>query len=966
MEIIICKNNNDLLSIRTPAMALSLSGNGKSILLALACLAVALPGGGYASELPAREAAVEEMVVTGSRLKRRDFVSPSPIATLEQTDIAAAPQATLEEMLNQMPQIVPDLGRTSNNPGNGMARVNLRGMGAERTLVLVNSRRQAPSSVDSSVDINNIPKALVERVEIITGGASAVYGSDALVGVVNFIMKEDFRGFSVDTDHGITERGDAGYRDVNVAFGRDFAHGRGNLVVHGGFFERDELFASARELTADVWLEDTTSGHLFTGGSAAIPSTLISYPDGTSIGFTTFTEDGTPRAFDGPDDLYNYQEVNYLQTPLTRHSIGVMGSYELQSGYELSFESSLIENLAAQELAPVPVFAHPTINTSNPLLTPETEEFLSENFLVGPDLASFFVSRRLTELGPRRLETERDYWRSVIGVQGELGRGWEIDGWISYTRSNELQLLHNDGSASRFNQALIVDPETRECRDLTGGCVPIDIFGADRISEEAAEFLRVPALRNVSKREQWVASAFVSGAPLQTWAGPVDTATGFEWRGDSSTFTADEALFTNDTLGYRGDAPVDGKERVAEVYTEAAVPLMKDARFANYLGLELGARYSEFDTSGGAWTYKFGGIWEPNERLRLRAMYQSSVRAPNSLELFQRQFSEPATLVRGDPSIDPCSASQNPVDNGHLQRCVIQGLPVDQVGVFEATPFFQARTIYGGNTELLPEEAKTFTIGAIFTPSVLPNMTLAVDYYDIEIANAIGETDPSAICFDALNTQNLFCDQIVRGPTGDIVELRQINNNLGLVTTRGIDTQLRYITALPDRLSLSDEGAQLSLYAVWTHLLDVSNREAPFSATIECAGFFGSPCAGLNGTAVIDRVSTNLNYTSGPYSVILGSRWIEGTRNFRSVAWMYTGQEEPVLAIPRIGSEHFVNLHATYEFSDGLSASLGIANLFDNEAPLMADATFSNNTDTLLYDVFGRSYNLSFRLQLGN
>lgn len=950
-------------------MAISISGAAGFLTLAAACAALATPRIASAQALPSGDKAVDEVVVTGSRLKRRDFLSPSPISTVERSDIAAAPQATLEELLNQMPQLVPDLSRTSNNPGNGTARINLRGMGAERTLVLVNSRRQAPSGVDSAVDINNIPKALIERIEIITGGASAVYGSDALAGVVNFITKDDFTGFSVESDYGITERGDAAYRDLNVAFGRDFAYGRGNIVFHGGYFNRDDLFASERDLTRVVWREDTGNGTLFAGGSTAIPDTLIGYPtagfaDGP--GLTTFNADGTPRQFQRPDDLYNYQEANYLQTPLTRHSAGIMSSYEFANGYELYFESGYTRNKAAQELAPVPVFAFSTVNTDNPILAPETRQFFDDNFLVAPDTAMFFVQRRLTELGPRQLTTERDYWRTVAGVKGEIGDGWAIDGWLSYTRSDELQLLLNDASASRFNQALLVDPETRECFEPVNGCVPLDIFGAGRISADAVDFIRMQPLTNTSKREQLVASVFVTGSPFENWSGPVDIATGIEWRGDSARFIADDALFSGDTLGFRGDAPVDANDSVSEVYAEAAIPLLQNAAAADYLGLEVGVRYSDFENSGGVWTHKLGSSWEFSDSLRLRAMYQSSVRAPNSLELFQQQFAEVSSFVAGIVAQDPCSASANPIENGHAERCIMQGLAEDQVGTFEATPFFPATIVMGGNRNLKPEKAQTLTIGAVYTPTFWPDVSVAIDYYDIEITDAIGAIDASMICFDPSNTANLFCDRIRRGPTGDVVEVSEINDNRGLISTRGIDTQLRYSADLPDSLSLSDQGAQFNINMVWTHLLEIRNQENPISASIDCTGFFGSPCAGINGTAAADRIAANFGYVSGPFSVTLASRWISGTKNFKSVGWRYFGGEEPVLAIPGIGSEHFVNLHMTYDFNDRISASAGIANLFDNEAPLMADATYSNNTDSLLYDVFGRSYNVSFSVYLGN
>ena len=302
---------------------------------------------------------VEEIIVTGSRIKRRDFNSPSPITTIDREAIAASSEATLEGLLNDMPQVTPHFGRISNNPGNGKAHINLRGLGPGRTLVMLNSRRFAPSGVGNAVDINNIPQALIERVEIITGGASTVYGSDALAGVVNFIMRDDFEGLSVEGSYSITEKGDAAATDINIAWGTNFADGRGNVTLFGGYYDREELFASDRRSTRFAWQEDWDDGTLSKGGSGATPATGIYFPEydlGGPTPWVTFDPDGTPRNFVDPDDLYNYQPVNYLQVPMERYSAGLFTTFELDSGFELYLETLYADNDVAAELAPVPAF----------------------------------------------------------------------------------------------------------------------------------------------------------------------------------------------------------------------------------------------------------------------------------------------------------------------------------------------------------------------------------------------------------------------------------------------------------------------------------------------------------------------------------------------------------------------------------------------------------------------------------
>lgn len=909
---------------------------------------------------------VEEIVVTGSRIKRRDYNSPSPISTVDRDAIAFTGLPSLEETLNQMPQVIPDFGRSSNNPGDGTARINLRGMGSGRTLVLLNGRRVAPSGTGSAIDMNTLPQALVDRAEIITGGATTVYGSDAVAGVVNVITRDDFSGLSIEAMGNISAERDAGTYDLNLAYGHDLASGRGNVTFYAGLQDRESLYASERELTRVSWTNNDSNGTLFQSGSPSVPEGRIGFPlvdFGNGPVQTIFDADGTPRAFVTPDDFYNFQEVNYLQTPLTRYSGGVFANYALENGYELYLESGYSRNESVQVLAPVPASMFIEVNTDNPVLVPETQQFFIDNFEVAPGLAQFGFQRRLSELGQRIVENNRDYWRTVAGMRGELGNGWDIDGWLSYTRSSENQYQLNDGSVSRYLQGLLVDPLTGQCFDPSNGCVPIDVFGAGRMSPEAADFLRVTGVENTTKRTQQLASVVVTGSPLDSWAGPVDTAFGLEWRSDEASYIADEVLFTGDTLGFRGDAPVDGTERVIEIFGEAVVPLLQGASFADYLGLELGLRYSEYDLAGGIWTYKAGGEWQPLDGLRFRAMHQRSVRAPNNLELFQEQYAEPFFMVDNDSSDDPCSASNDPqLDPEITEKCIIQGLPADQVGVFEAS-VVPGDWVQGGNPELVPEEAKTWTIGAIITPGVLPNWMFSVDYFSMEITDSIGTIDALAVCFDSANTAHIFCENIRRDASAgyNVVQLYEPKTNRGLIGTRGIDTQVSYQTDLPGALAIFDDYAQLSINLMWTHMLENRWQLNPVTQIMDCAGFFGIFCSlgideGVGATLSENRITTQLHYSTGAFNAHLTSRWIDGTTNSMAMANAFFGGPEPVLAIPAIGSDHYLDLGFGYAFTDNFSARLGITNLTDREAPNMADAAWANNTDSLLYDVFGRSY----------
>ncbi len=308
----------------------------------------------------------------------------------------------------------------------------------------------------------------------------------------------------------------------------------------------------------------------------------------------------------------------------------------------------------------------------------------------------------------------------------------------------------------------------------------------------------------------------------------------------------------------------------------------------------------------------------------------------------------------------------------NTEKCVLQGLDADQVGIFEAS-LTPTDFVQGGNPNLVPEVAKTWTIGAVITPDALPNWTISIDYFQLEVTDSIGDIDAVSICFDPKNTSNLFCENITRDPNagGNIVEIFEPQSNRGLIGTKGFDTQINYQTDLPAGLSLFAGNAQISVNLIWTHTLESRWQLNPVTQIVDCAGFFGDFCGigideSVGWTLPENRVTTHINYASGPLSIHLTSRWIDGTTNVQKMQFEFFGFPEPLLAIPSIGSKHYLDLGFGYEFNDNITARFGINNLTDTDAPNMASAVFANNTDTLLFDVFGRSYFLSVSAQFLN
>lgn len=915
------------------------------------------------------EEAVEEIVVIGSRLRRRDFSAPSPITTVDRESLYSTGQGTLETALNQLPQFTPSLDRTANNPGDGRAYVNLRGLGANRTLVMLNGRRLAPSGIGTAIDLNNLPQALIENVEIVTGGASAVYGSDAVSGVVNFNIRRDFDGFGLDFSTYATDKGDSQINDLNLVYGHNFDNGRGNISVYAGYYDREATYADKRRFTAVPWWDGIWDGELYEGGSARVSAAALWDPPvdwGSGPADTVFNADGSPREF-ADEDYYNWAPWNYLQIPLRRYNGGVLANFDLGDRAELYIEASYSRSDSDRAGAPVPPGADLEINYDNPVLHPATRQLFIDNlYPVGPGSGEGYFVRRFEEFGPRIWNVKSDYSRVLVGSRGDAWGDWEYDAWLTYTRNDERDRLLNDGSRSRWQQGLLVDPLTGQCFDTANGCVPVNMFGAGKLSSEAVEFLRLPPIVDKTKRDQWLVSGYVRGRLFDTWAGSAEASLGAEWRVDDGSYYADPFITTGDSMEY-GDYPtsdVIGKERVSEIFAELLLPLFDGAALADYMALEIGARHSQYSHAGGEDSWKAGLEWAPNENLRIRTMFQRSVRAPNLLEAFQEQTVVESNFVGDDPRDDLCSASSNPVESGNAEKCIATGVPADQIGVFEAS---RTPTLFisGGNPDVRPETADTFTVGVVVAPEGMPGIRLSVDYFDIDISGEIGSLSAVEACFDPANVNNLFCDQIVRDPvTYNVTEIREFNINRGKLKTSGVDTLIHFEHPLP----AIETEVEFSVDFIWSHLIELSNQDTPFSTVVDCAGTFGWPCTNrLDGmTWPENRVTTRLRLDAPRFSAQLNWRWIDRTENGTYLgAEIYYGlsRSDLDLAAPEVATKDYFDLSFVYRFGENLTAGITVANLTDTDPPLMADAVWDKNTDTRMYDIFGRSYTLSVSMQ---
>ncbi len=911
---------------------------------------------------------IEEVVVTGSRIAKKDFISNAPVATVGQEQFQLTNAVNTEALLNTLPQAVPGLDRTSNNPGNGTATIDLRGLGSNRTLVLMNGTRINPTSQNGTVDINSIPTALIENVEVLTGGASAVYGSDAVAGVVNFIMKDDFEGVAVDAGYEITENGDAGIFSTNFTIGGNFADGRGNAAFSFNYTDRDDLFQGDRGFANFAQFDSTDANGnaiLINGGSSGVPDTSIFAgglgtfsPDTFGV---IFGQDGSVRPFQTTgdnNDFYNYAPVNYIQLPQKRYQASMFGHYAINDNIEAFGRALYTSSSVPSQLAPTPIF-----NTSSftldgsPFLTPDAQQVLSDAIGEGvdtdgdgiDDTGRALLRRRLEEVGPRRSEDRFESWSLQAGFRGEAGV-WNWDAYVQRGQVENSAVQLGNVNVDRFNQALLLDlsdPTGGTCADpssngATVGCAPINIFGAGNISEAGAAFLRT-AVASTAVFEQTIIAANVSSSEglFELPGGDVGIAFGYEYIDNQFDFIPSQDLAAGTIAGFNGAPPTSGDFDVHQVYAELYLPLLSGRRGVEDLSMELAGRYSDYSTSGSVSNYKVSLSYAPIEKLRFRAGWNTAVRAPGIGELFAPQGEN------FPGANDPCSADDGvagPIDPAISAICAATGVPqnvIDTPAINLAAG--QVRTLQGGNPELKEEEAETFTVGVVVTP--LDNLTVSLDYFDINIDDYIfsfggGANNVLGTCYSTDPTGGVgspFCDVVNRRSDGTIDFVSITQQNVAKQTLKGFDAQIEWSTELA--------GGQFGVNYIGTYTTEKDFTPFEGAEVIECAGRFGQLQCG-------DPLPDYKHRTAFTWSRdnITGQ-----------LLWRYIGKvtdDDPGVdyTVEKVGDVHYFDAVGAYDFGNGFTATLGIDNLFDEKPPIIGDNQQQANTYPASYDVFGRTY----------
>jgi iron complex outermembrane recepter protein len=907
------------------------------------------------------EEASDAIVVTGSRIARSDLSVSVPVAIISADEVVGSGAANIQEILNDLPAVGQNISKTSSNfssVGNGQASVNLRNLGSSRTLVLVNGRRFVAGVPGTSiVDLNTIPTDLIKRVEVVTGGASAVYGSEAIAGVVNFVLDDKFEGLRGRAQGTVSSKGDAGRQYASLSAGKSFADGRGHIVVYGQYDNDDGLRSKNRSFSErDIPNRSSFAAQgLFSidGGFAAGPDTF------------TFGSGNAIKNYQGANiDGYNRNGDRFLGVPVERYLASALGSFEFSPSITAYFEGQFAKTksnsrLEAQAVAfdDLPDVAgtgtYGGIPISNPFI-PTT----IRNAMIAAGTTELPFRRRSVDIFDRSNKNDRETWRVVAGLKGTIADNLN---WDIYYTHGETKDITSSGT--------ILGPQYRNSlnAELSGGvpvcsinvdadptnndaaCVPINIFGLNTVSAAAAAYVTNNGQKSTydARVKQDVVSASVTGDLFQLPGGPLAFAIGAEYRKERSSEDFDTATNLGLTLGNQLSDTV-GKFDTKEAFLEVVAPILSDRPFFHYLGVEGAVRYADYSTVGGVLSWKAGGEWAPISDIRFRGIYAEATRAPNISELFSAQ-SETFPAV-----IDPCDQREGEGDGAPITLTTLPAacLAIPAIAAAAATPggfvytTAQIQTIngfLGGNPALGEETAKTLTLGAVFAPSFLKGFNATVDYYKIRLKNAVGIIGQQVSLDECVkrNGGPLFCNNIIRNAAGRVATINAVNLNTGSFLVSGIDTQVSY--------KFDIGSANVGLAVAWNRRLKQEQTPIPGGSVQGELGQLDCYSCGRLGTGFKDRVNVSADIEVGNFSLNYRVNYLgpvvdslDATTPIRVKGYFYHDAQVRV----NVGDEKKIGLY------------LGVDNVFDKKPPVFNDTnpvTFpGTQTSANTYDLYGR------------
>ena len=941
---------------------------------------------------------VSAIVVTGSRIRQPGYEAASPISSVGAEEIALEQPVAVEELVKDLPAAVPAVGSATNNGSGGGATINLRGLGTNRTLVLINGRRVVPFNLAGVVDTNTIPVALVERIDVVSGGASAVYGADAVAGVVNFILKNNFEGVEFASSYGLSEENDAVRRKIDLTVGGNFADDRGNAVVSFGYTKTDPLYQDQRPWGL-VARSSNTGAPLGSGTSVPGRFGVTPVAGGTPLPAGAEINPAT-GALIGPSDPaynaagYNYNPFNLYQTPLSRYQINALGSYKISPAAEVYSHLTYVKSDVSLDNAPTGTFGNTySVPIGNPFIPePMRQQLCAARGIPaascvagagGSTIIPLTINRRFTEMGSRPVDYENKTLQLLAGIRGDIGSNWNYDVYASHGETEQLVTRRDWGSLSKLRNALNTT-STTECitpgsASPVAGCVPINVFGAEgSITQAMIDYINLASINKTTIKQDVVSGSISGVLPDQLsspWAErPIATAFGLEWRRSSAATRADAPSQINgEVLGTGAPVPDrQGEFEMREAFAELSIPLIENMPFVHSLNLEAGYRYTEFEASGSKndyGSYKIGGDWSPIEDLRIRAMFQRATRAPNIGELFNPQVTGLSNLA-----VDPCqganiNAGQATAAGTLSNLCRLTGVPTAAIGFVAAPNSGQVNVLTGGNPDLGPEEADTWTIGAVWQPAFVPSLRLSVDYYDIKIDKTVSSNSVNDViqgCYStALNpslTFNEFCQLIGRNTANGSINgveasgVALLLSNLGNERVSGFDLSANY------RVELSDYGfgdvGRIDLSVNGNIVTKNEGQATPASILRDCVGYYSTSCGEPR---LKQRWTSRATWSLGDYAASLQWRHLAGVD-------VEPGSGNWYAPYASIGAYNYFDLTARWDITDNVRFTATVNNLLDEAPPEVGSnigTTASNNGNTFpqTYDAIGRYYTFGLRLK---
>ena len=946
-----------------------------------AAFATALPmmiAGNAKAQDDEESASLDRVQVTGTRIRQTEFEGPAPVQVIDREAIERSGHIRIGDLLQEMTSSGSAINTAFNSPdqgGDGSVRVSLRNLEPDRTLVLVNGRRWVKSTtqagVANSADLSTIPAAAVERIEVLTGGASSVYGSDAIAGVVNIITRQNFFDTTASAQYGTTSEGDGEEESFSFTMGR--GDERSNILMSLSYTKQHEIMAGDRVLTrVPQFGADEFGGRISRGSSAGPAGRFFIIDPETGEASDLTLRDGSPlvpgpddfRPYDPTSDAYNFAPPNYLQIPLAQTSAYIQANHELMDNVNAFTEVLYNQRESVQLQAPVPIFMGSAgilplsvgVSADNP--------FNPFGFDLDPNENLVLIGRRFIEAGTRNYRGEVDTWRWTGGLEGHFETAGRMFDWdVSYTFSQSRRTAEIENLLNHDRLARALGP-VDQC---TAPCVPFNIFGGQQgtgeepgsggsITPEMVDYVTYTALeRNEQRMVNWLAN--LSGELVELPAGPLSFAVGFEKRREFAADTPDSlAAAGSGAASVSGGqrSPTSGRLNMHAWYGEINAPLLADTPGAELLELSASIRGSDFDQFGTETTGRVGLRWRPTHDLLFRTSFAEGFRAPGVQDLFGGQGVLDPILA------DPCSnfletgVSQTVIDN-----CIAAGVPADG-SYAQVNP--QIRITTGGNPDLEPETSESFTLGGVWTPSAIPGMSLTLDYYDIELESTITSIGAQSI-LDACAQTGTLCDFIERSVSGEVSFLLDSQVNIGSTRTSGWDFALDY------RLPETDFGTFRTLWrGTYTtkfeeSVPDFSDPNAP-EQTRDLLGTLlpGQPDRSFPELRSQLDVMWDWENWQGVWNIQYVDGYTENCADGLLPSFVDLGlcsNPDPDNPTNRLGSVTYHDVQLSYfmrdlDFGD-VQFTLGIDNLLDKDPPVSVSA-FSNSFDATQHRIPGQFY----------